>query len=61
MVRSLSQNERDLIVPFDRANVLLSGMNWLTWIYVDQRQFENDAQVLARLEHIVSRMRAATV
>jgi len=61
VVRPLSQGEHDLITSFDRVNVLLSGMNWLTWIYVDQRQFENDAQVLARLEHIVSRMRAATV
>ena len=59
-VRPLSSGEALLVTAFDRSNVLLSGMSWLEWIYLDGRQFENRAAIcerldanLARLEHLV--------
>ncbi|HWB07835.1 MAG TPA: phosphotransferase [Pirellulales bacterium] len=60
-VRPLSSGEALLVTAYDRSNTLLSGMNWLEWIYLDARQFENRAAVcerldanLARLEHLVA-------
>ncbi|HVX11164.1 MAG TPA: aminoglycoside phosphotransferase family protein [Pirellulales bacterium] len=60
MVRPLTSAEALLVTAYDRSNVLLSGMSWLEWIYLDGRQFENRAAIggrldanLARLEHLV--------
>ncbi|HVA48286.1 MAG TPA: aminoglycoside phosphotransferase family protein [Pirellulales bacterium] len=59
-VRPLSSGEALLVTAFDRSNVLLSGMSWLEWIYLEGREFENRAAIcerldanLARLEHLV--------
>jgi homoserine kinase type II len=55
--RPLSPNERALVRVFDRSAVLLSGMNWLSWIYVDRREFESQAAVLSRLDVTIERLR----
>lgn len=59
-VRPLSSSEALLVTAYDRSNVLLSGMSWMEWVYLDGRQFDNRAAVverldanLARLEHLV--------
>jgi Ser/Thr protein kinase RdoA (MazF antagonist) len=60
-IRPLSSGEALLVTAYDRSNTLLSGMNWLEWVYLDGRAFENRAAVcerldanLARLEHLVA-------
>lgn len=60
-IRPLSSGEALLVTAFDRSNILLSGMSWLEWIYLEERQFENRAAIcerldvnLARLEHLVA-------
>jgi Ser/Thr protein kinase RdoA (MazF antagonist) len=60
-IRPLSSGEALLVTAYDRSNTLLSGMNWLEWICLDGRQFENRASIcerldvnLARLEHLVA-------
>ena len=59
-LRPVSDAERLLIDAFDQSNVLMSGLNWLDWIYRQQRTFENAGAIpcrldgqIARLEHLV--------
>ena len=56
-VRPLSKNERRLILAFDRSSVLMSGMNWLKWIYVEGREFADTRAVLARIDEILWRLK----
>ncbi|MGH7193245.1 MAG: phosphotransferase enzyme family protein, partial [Candidatus Saccharimonadales bacterium] len=60
-MRRFSAEEALLITAYDRANVLLSGMNWLAWIYLEDRVFDDRAAVcrhvdenLRRLERLAS-------
>lgn len=55
-VRKLSETERDLIVAFDRSTVLMAGLNWLDWIYRQERAFENYQPIPARLQEIAGRL-----
>ncbi len=55
-VRPLDANERRLVMVFDTSSVLLSGMNWLRWICLEKRLFDNRQAVVRRLEGIVSRL-----
>ena len=48
--------ERRLVEVLDRSGVLLSGINWLQWIYVDRRNFPDRGQVLRRVESIIRRV-----
>ena len=48
-------DELSLITALDRANILLSGINWLQWIFVERRSFSNRAAVLARFQAIAAR------
>lgn len=41
---------------FDASTVLLSGMNWLQWIYVEDRRFSQRAAVLSRLDVTIDRL-----
>lgn len=55
-VRRLSPEEALLVTAYDRANVLLSGMNWLDWIYLEGRAFEDRAAVCQRLDENLHRL-----
>jgi homoserine kinase type II len=55
-IRPLDNTERFLLGVFNQTAVLLSGMNWLQWICVEQRRFDNPRQILARLDAILDRM-----
>lgn len=55
-VRPLSEPERTLIPIFDQANTVLSGLNWLQWIYLDRRQFDNRQAVMQRLDGNLPRL-----
>lgn len=55
--RPLSTNERALVGAFAQSTVLLSGMNWLSWIYVDRREFEPREAVIKRLDVTIERLR----
>lgn len=59
-IRPLDASEQRLVRIFDQTTVLLSGMNWLHWIYVEHRRFEHQDQVLvgsmlARSDWLASR------
>jgi len=55
-VRPLSAPELKLVDAFDESLVLLSGMNWLEWIFIYRRRFDDLAQVAARLRTVVGRL-----
>ncbi len=55
-VRPLADDELRLITAFDRSTVLMGGLQWLEWIYVEGREFAEPAAVLSRLDEFLSRL-----
>ncbi len=55
-IRPLSRAELDLIEAFDRSTVVLSGLNWMDWIYLQRRRFPSREAVLDRLREIAHRL-----
>ena len=53
--RPLSKSEIVLARTFDRAGVLGAAINWLRWIFVEGRQFENREGVEQRVHAILRR------
>ena len=53
---SLPQEERALIEIFDQTSTLISGINWLQWLFLEQRKFENLEIIIVRLESVARRM-----
>jgi homoserine kinase type II len=56
-LRRLSDVERQLIRPLDQAAILLSGLNWMNWIVVDERNFLDWSAVDRRLAEVTQRIR----
>jgi Ser/Thr protein kinase RdoA (MazF antagonist) len=54
-IRPLSQSERELIPLLDQTGVLLGSVNWLSWICVERRQFENWELVKKRIDYLEGR------
>jgi hypothetical protein len=40
----------------DIANTVLSGLNWLQWLYVDRRDMGPPEPIVRRLEEILTRL-----
>ena len=55
-LRRLSSAEQTLVRAYDASGTLLSGCNWLEWIYVDRIEFANRPAVLERITAIVGRL-----
>jgi Ser/Thr protein kinase RdoA (MazF antagonist) len=55
-VRPLSPEESLAVVALDRSGTVLAGCNWIRWIYVDRRTFENRQQVIDRFCRILKRV-----
>lgn len=55
-VAPLSDDELLLVRIFDVSTVALSGMNWLEWIYLEGRHFQQRGTILARLDVTISRL-----
>jgi homoserine kinase type II len=55
-VRRLSADELELVRVFDSSTVLLSGLNWLQWVFAERRQFSNRRKVELRLEGFAARL-----
>ena len=49
-VRLLLPAEAKLVTAYDESGVLLAGVNWLTWIYVERREFANRVAIAARID-----------
>jgi len=55
-VRRLSELETMLVAAFDESGVLLGAVNWLTWLYLDARTFDQPARVQERLDYFCRRL-----
>ncbi len=56
--RQLSVDEVRAVTALDAAGTLLAGCNWIRWIYVDKRQFDNPTQVTSRFARLVERAKS---
>jgi Ser/Thr protein kinase RdoA (MazF antagonist) len=54
-IRPLSADEERAAKALDASSPILAGCNWLRWIHVDGRQFENRTQIVERFQQIVTR------
>lgn len=54
-IRPLSADEERAAKALDTSSTILAGCNWLRWIYIDGRQFEDRAQIVERFQRIVTR------
>jgi Ser/Thr protein kinase RdoA (MazF antagonist) len=55
-LRPLTADELVLVDAYDQSTVLLSGMNWVQWIAVEDRKFDDRQRVLKRLDEIIRRL-----
>ncbi len=55
-IRSLSADELALVEAFDDSLALLSGMNWLEWVFLEGRTFEGLPALVGRVRAIVERL-----
>jgi homoserine kinase type II len=60
-IRPIPDIEQAMIEVFDLANLVLSGMNWAQWLYVDKRTFEDWGRVMIRIQEIHSRLTTRAV
>jgi homoserine kinase type II len=56
-VRPLSQQEGLAVRALDASGTILGGCNWIRWIYIDRRQFDDRAKILERFRRILARLR----
>jgi Ser/Thr protein kinase RdoA (MazF antagonist) len=56
-VRHLSDAEHRLHIAFDQSTVLLGGLQWLEWIYVEGKVFSDYSTILSRMEEFIARLR----
>ncbi len=54
-VRPLSPNETRAAYALDTSGPILAGCNWIRWIYIEGREFENHEQVIERFRRILVR------
>jgi Ser/Thr protein kinase RdoA (MazF antagonist) len=55
-LQPLTEQELLLIDSYDKSGLLLSGVHWLQWVFVDGRDFVNRQGVLARFDEILVRL-----
>lgn len=55
-LRPLSLEDEALVAVLDEATTILGTANWLKWVYVEGKQFEDLHGVAARLARLVQRM-----
>jgi hypothetical protein len=55
-IRPLSLGEWELTQALDEAILILAGLNWLDWICVQGRIFEDYAAIYVRLDEMLVRL-----
>jgi hypothetical protein len=58
-IRPLSADEERAAKALNASSPILAGCNWLRWIYVDGRHFEDQPQIVDRFKKIVTRSELA--
>ncbi len=54
-IRPLSDDERALVLAFDRTTVLMGGLQWLEWVYLESKAFPDRSTIEARLDQMIER------
>ncbi len=54
-VQSLTDDEARAAKILDTSGTVLAGCNWLRWVYVEGRRFDDREQVIERFRRIVAR------
>lgn len=54
-LRPLSPADHHLIDLLDQSTLVLSGLNWLVWLYLDRRDMGDLAPIVQRLDEILAR------
>jgi Ser/Thr protein kinase RdoA (MazF antagonist) len=55
-VRLLSGDELSLVSAFDRSTVLMGGLQWLEWFFLEGRRFDNRTAVIERVDEFLARL-----
>ncbi len=55
-IRPMLEPEKALLPVFDRSGTLLAALNWVQWLYREQRQFRDHAAVARRLDDLLPRL-----
>jgi homoserine kinase type II len=55
-LRPLTNDDRRVINLLDESGVVLAGLNWLTWLYVDRRDMGLVEPIIRRLDEILRRL-----
>jgi Ser/Thr protein kinase RdoA (MazF antagonist) len=53
-VRPLTDDEEFAARALNVSGPIVAGYNWLRWIYIDGREFENQGQIVERFQRIVA-------
>jgi hypothetical protein len=56
-LRPLNDAERRLVQAFDASAVLMTSLEWLDWLVLEERQFDNIPAVMARIDESLGRLR----
>ena len=56
-VRPLSTQERKVLPALDASGTVIALCNWVRWIYIERRQFENREHIVARFARLLHRAR----
>ena len=55
-VRPLSEDERLLVTAFDQTTVILGGLQWLEWVFLQRKTFGDRLKVEQRLDQAIRRL-----
>jgi hypothetical protein len=44
-----------LVQVFDGSQIMLAGIKWVEWVFIEGRTFSDPTAVLRRMEHILRR------
>jgi homoserine kinase type II len=55
-VRPLSSSETLAVFALNSANPILAGCNWIHWIFLDRRQFQDGQKIIVRFKRILSHL-----
>ena len=56
-IRPLTADELRATQALAVSGNILAGCNWIRWLYIENRQFENATPIIERFRHIVARSR----
>lgn len=57
-VRPLSVDERQAILIYDMGGNVAAAANWLRWLFIEERQFDDPRAVVRWLQWLAARVRA---